>query len=340
MMYIAASPVFITVRYTDVPEEITGGPEDEEEEELLGSNTIGSQATRVVMQHIFFIFAAMFAIFIIEAVSLQYDPNFSMFAVIFEVISAYGCVGLSLGYGSAVWSFSGSWKHLSKLILAAIMLLGRHRGLPDSIDKAITISVTDKDFADSDDEESDSSYTKKKKNKKKMNKTDKKENGKHGSIFSKLGLTRRNTDKNENKNKKQKDMNKNNKNKNKSKKKNKNGGSKGEYSSSSSSSSDMEKSESDLGTTTDSLQTDEEVANKPKGYKRTYNFDWDKIKYNFSSSDDSGEEVDEEAGEGGGEDTKRNKKQNKHSSVGRSGSDKNDNVEMKTLATTKSQNES
>lgn len=76
------------------------------------------------------------------------------------VCSAYGNVGLSLGYSCERWvrvsmntpyadvaatcndvsfSFSGKWKVGSKLILVSCMLLGRHRSLPDNMDSAIPI---------------------------------------------------------------------------------------------------------------------------------------------------------------------------------------------------------
>ncbi len=38
-----------------------------------------------------------------------------------------GPVGLSLGYGSEAYSFSGAWSTGSKLALIVIMILGRHR---------------------------------------------------------------------------------------------------------------------------------------------------------------------------------------------------------------------
>ena len=76
---------------------------------------------------------------------------------VFELVSAYGTVGLSLGlpyvralspsivcvlaslknYCQANYSFSGSLHTLSKLILCAVMIRGRHRGLPVAIDRAV-----------------------------------------------------------------------------------------------------------------------------------------------------------------------------------------------------------
>lgn len=54
-------------------------------------------------------------------------------------MSAYGTVGLSLGTPTDNFSLSGRFKTLSKLVLMAVMLRGRHRGLPNAIDRAILL---------------------------------------------------------------------------------------------------------------------------------------------------------------------------------------------------------
>ena len=59
--------------------------------------------------------------------------------VVFELVSAYGTVGLSLGVPYANFSFSGALSPLSKLIVCAVMLRGRHRGLPVAIDRAVIL---------------------------------------------------------------------------------------------------------------------------------------------------------------------------------------------------------
>lgn len=69
------------------------------------------------------------------------DPRFNMFAVFFEIMSAYGNVGLSLGYPGTVTSFSAKWRPFSKVVLCGVMYLGRHRGLPDSVDRALRLEV-------------------------------------------------------------------------------------------------------------------------------------------------------------------------------------------------------
>ena len=77
---------------------------------------------------------------IVETGQFKRDPvNFSIFNILFEVVSAYGCVGISVGVPWNAYSFSGAWHTVSKLILCAVMLRGRHRGLPVAIDRAILL---------------------------------------------------------------------------------------------------------------------------------------------------------------------------------------------------------
>jgi len=76
----------------------------------------------------------------IEASQFESNPaEFSGFNVIFEVVSGYGCVGISIGVPWSKYSFCGSWHMLSKLVLCWIMLVGRHRGLPVVIDMAVLL---------------------------------------------------------------------------------------------------------------------------------------------------------------------------------------------------------
>ncbi|KAI4139962.1 MAG: hypothetical protein L6R39_006025, partial [Caloplaca ligustica] len=60
---------------------------------------------------------AILFITITETSSFESDPvTYSVFNIIFEVISAYGTVGLSIGLPDQAYSFSGGWHKLSKLI--------------------------------------------------------------------------------------------------------------------------------------------------------------------------------------------------------------------------------
>ncbi|KAK3674136.1 hypothetical protein LTR78_005983 [Recurvomyces mirabilis] len=99
------------------------------------------QQLRAQLAHdAWWIVLALFLILIIENPDFVAQPAvFSVFNFIFEIVSAYGCVGISVGVPWAAYSFCGSWSTLSKLILCAVMLRGRHRGLPVAIDKAVLL---------------------------------------------------------------------------------------------------------------------------------------------------------------------------------------------------------
>ena len=144
MMYISAFPIAISVRRTNVYEEkslgIYGSAPEEEEDEKEPSY-IGAHLRRQLSFDLWFIFLGLFIIAIAEGPRLQ-DPNdvaFSLFACLFEIVSAYGTVGLSLGYPTINASFSAEFGVVSKLVIVAMQIRGRHRGLPYELDRAILL---------------------------------------------------------------------------------------------------------------------------------------------------------------------------------------------------------
>lgn len=89
---------------------------------------------------IWWIVLAVLFIAITETSQFEADPvDYSVFNILFEVVSAYGCVGISVGLPNVAYSFCGGWHTLSKLILCAVMLRGRARGLPVAIDRAVLL---------------------------------------------------------------------------------------------------------------------------------------------------------------------------------------------------------
>ncbi|KAL3486159.1 hypothetical protein BJX62DRAFT_23917 [Aspergillus germanicus] len=64
-------------------------------------------------------------ILIIESRNYTLDPvGYSTFNILFEVVSTYSCVGISIGYPGGNRSFCGVWHSPSKLILAVVALHG------------------------------------------------------------------------------------------------------------------------------------------------------------------------------------------------------------------------
>ncbi|KAL8393209.1 hypothetical protein RB595_003126 [Gaeumannomyces hyphopodioides] len=83
---------------------------------------------------------AVLVITTIETGHFLGDPvAWSVFNVIFEVVSAYGCVGISVGVPFDSFSFCGGWHPSARLVLCLVMLRGRHRGLPVALDGAVRL---------------------------------------------------------------------------------------------------------------------------------------------------------------------------------------------------------
>ena len=142
MMYISVFPIAISVRRTNVYEEkslgIYGSRHDEEEDNNEPSY-VGAHLRRQLSFDLWFIFLGLFIISIAEGGQLQSDPGVSLFACLFEIVSAYGTVGLSLGYPTNDMSLSAEFSVVSKLVIIAMMLRGRHRGLPYDLDRAVLL---------------------------------------------------------------------------------------------------------------------------------------------------------------------------------------------------------
>lgn len=143
MMYISVLPIAISVRRTNVYEEkslgIYGSPTEENEDEGEPSY-VGAHLRRQLSFDLWYIFLGLFIISIAEGGRLQgTDPSINMFSVLFEIVSAYGTVGLSLGYPGIDASLSAEFNVVSKLVIIAMQIRGRHRGLPYELDRAILL---------------------------------------------------------------------------------------------------------------------------------------------------------------------------------------------------------
>lgn len=145
MMYISVFPIAISMRRTNVYEEKSLGiyPADSEydDENSPAPTYIGAHLRKQLSFDLWYVFLGLFIIAIVEGDRLRqnHDPSFQLWSVLFEVVSAYGTVGLSMGYPGINTSFVGEFKVISKLVIIAMQLRGRHRGLPYSLDRAILL---------------------------------------------------------------------------------------------------------------------------------------------------------------------------------------------------------
>lgn len=169
MMYISVYPIAMSVRSTNVYEEKSLGIFDAHEEESDGESEFQASGPRMTVwsrylaMHarkqlafdMWWLAGALFLVCIIERGNIMNPDNqswFTIFNIIFELVSAYGTVGLSLGIPTDNFSLSGAFHPLSKLVVCLVMLRGRHRGLPVAIDRAVLLpdefQKTDEDIAD------------------------------------------------------------------------------------------------------------------------------------------------------------------------------------------------
>ncbi|AOW01857.1 cation transport protein-domain-containing protein [Yarrowia lipolytica] len=169
MMYIAILPIAISIRRTNVYEEqslgIYGGGDEESEYDQAPTADEEAENEENDPEHLYkgkkkkhpsyvtahlraqlgydlwYIFLGLFIICICEGTKIKdvTDLGFTGFTVLFEVVSAYGTVGMSMGYDDVNTSLSGKFSTISKLIIIAMMIRGRHRGLPYSVDRAIIL---------------------------------------------------------------------------------------------------------------------------------------------------------------------------------------------------------
>ncbi|KAG8880238.1 low affinity potassium transporter [Tulasnella sp. 332] len=165
MMYVSVYPIALSVRSTNVYEERSLGifeAHDEEQDKDLEpaelqegrakvwGKYLAMHARKQLAFDIWWLGFALWLVCIIERGPLN-DPSsqgwFNIFTVLFELVSAYGTVGLSLGLPDQNYSFSGALTPLSKFIVCIVMLRGRHRGLPVAIDRAVLLKGDD--FPDS-----------------------------------------------------------------------------------------------------------------------------------------------------------------------------------------------
>ncbi|KZT12182.1 TrkH-domain-containing protein [Laetiporus sulphureus 93-53] len=159
LMYIALFPIVLSVRSTNVYEERSLGiyrSKDEEQESdyldrpLMGVESrvaiwgkyLARHARRQLSIDMWWLALSLFVLCIIEREPLMNTSDsswFNIFALIFELVSAFGTVGLSLGIPNENYCFSGALHTPSKLILCAVMIRGRHRSLPVALDRSILL---------------------------------------------------------------------------------------------------------------------------------------------------------------------------------------------------------
>ncbi|KAF8890777.1 cation transport protein-domain-containing protein [Infundibulicybe gibba] len=159
MMYIASTILLLFLaldsspRYEERSLGVFEAPPDGEDEEpadlakLAPRERVGRylhwHIRRQLSVDIWWLVWAVFLVAIIERANLLDEDKkwFDLFRVLFELVSAFGGIGLSLGFPSDNYSFVGAMRPLSKLVVIVIMVRGRHRGLPLAVDRAVLLPM-------------------------------------------------------------------------------------------------------------------------------------------------------------------------------------------------------
>ncbi|KAI8959840.1 TrkH-domain-containing protein [Daldinia sp. FL1419] len=106
-----------------------------------GPPSLVSQQVRGQLSHdVWWIALMLFLITLIETSHSLTDPvSYSVFNILFEIISGYTNIGISIGLPDKSYSLSGGFYTGSKIVMILVMLRGRHRGLPVALDRAIRL---------------------------------------------------------------------------------------------------------------------------------------------------------------------------------------------------------
>lgn len=148
MMYISVLPLAISIRRTNVYEEQSLGVyiqkhEPEGAPDESPTSFVGAHLRNQLSFDLWFIFLGLFIICVAEGSKVNSSIRFTVFSILFEIISAYGTVGMSLGYPGRNESLAYEFSTVSKLVIIAMMIRGRHRGLPYALDRAIMVPNDD-----------------------------------------------------------------------------------------------------------------------------------------------------------------------------------------------------
>ncbi|RYC80585.1 Low-affinity potassium transport protein [Fusarium oxysporum f. sp. narcissi] len=143
MMYIAVFPIALSIRLSNTYEEKSLGIWEPETSlnERNGKSYLMQHIKNQLGFDLWYIFLGTFCICVAEATRIAdvKDPAFTIFSVLFEVTSAYGNVGLSLGYPTVSTSLCGKFGTFGKVVICLTMIRGRHRGLPYALDRAVML---------------------------------------------------------------------------------------------------------------------------------------------------------------------------------------------------------
>lgn len=148
LMYVSSVPVIAGLRNASAQSKDGAATDDKELAVDSVRASVGGQVVGVLQKNGITLLVCLFILCITEAPHLRLvlaagddstDPFVGIFALIYEASSAYGNVGLTLGLPGSPIALSGSFTVIGKLVIIFLMLAGRHRGLPSSVERAVSL---------------------------------------------------------------------------------------------------------------------------------------------------------------------------------------------------------
>ena len=102
---------------------------------------IGTHIRNQLAYDLWWVMLALWIVLLCEKNKVESEEykTMSVFGVIFELVSAYGTVGMSFGATKKSASLVGDMSVLSKLVIVAVIIRGRHRNLPSAVDRAVML---------------------------------------------------------------------------------------------------------------------------------------------------------------------------------------------------------
>jgi len=99
-----------------------------------------------LFRHTVVVALAIIILAFVEDKMTRENPVVDFIDVVFEIISAYGNVGLSMGFPGSMASLCGNMSTFGKLVLIFVMMVGKLRGLPTHSDAVSDFSFKELKF--------------------------------------------------------------------------------------------------------------------------------------------------------------------------------------------------
>ena len=149
-MYLSSAPFVSRLYSTNEDSSIVGNGTVTDTQNKNNKKSVMRDFTKLYLVHhtATIVIAFVVAAFVESSILKSKDMDVGLWGLLFEIASAYGNVGLSLGVNNSTASLSCDFSPLGKCIIIFIMLLGKHRGWPKPSDTVLDFMFKRVNFND------------------------------------------------------------------------------------------------------------------------------------------------------------------------------------------------